>query len=44
VYTLAQRLGVDMPIVEKTYQIIHENKPARQAVSELMMRGLKSEG
>lgn len=44
VYQLSRRLGVDMPIVEKTYQILHEDKPARQAVIELMARGLKAEG
>jgi len=44
VYQLARRLGVEMPIVEKTYQILHEDKPARQAVIELMARNLKAEG
>lgn len=44
VYQLARRLGVEMPIVEKTYQILHEEKPARQAVVELMARDLKAEG
>jgi glycerol-3-phosphate dehydrogenase (NAD(P)+) len=43
VYQLARRLAVEMPIVEKTYQILHENKPARQAVTELMARDLKPE-
>jgi len=44
VYLLARRLGVEMPIVEKAYQILHEDKPARQAVMELMSRDLKAEG
>ena len=44
VYQLACRLGVEMPIVEKTYQILHEDKPARQAVIELMARDLRAEG
>jgi len=44
VYRLARKLGVEMPIVEKTYQILHEDKPARQAVTELMARDLKAEG
>ncbi|MEI6213414.1 MAG: NAD(P)H-dependent glycerol-3-phosphate dehydrogenase [Desulfuromonadales bacterium] len=43
VYLLARRLGVEMPIVEKTWQILHEDKPARQAVTELMARGLRAE-
>jgi len=44
VYQLACKLGVEMPIVEKTFQILHEDKPARQAVMELMARELKAEG
>ncbi|KAA0891246.1 NAD(P)H-dependent glycerol-3-phosphate dehydrogenase [Oryzomonas rubra] len=43
VHQLALRLGVEMPIVEKTYQILHEDKPAREAVTELMARDLKAE-
>lgn len=43
VYQLSCRQGVEMPIVEKTCQILHEDKPARQAVIELMARDLKSE-
>ena len=43
VYNLSRKLGVEMPIVEKTYQILHDNKPAREAVTELMARGLKAE-
>ncbi|MGD0586764.1 MAG: NAD(P)H-dependent glycerol-3-phosphate dehydrogenase, partial [Oryzomonas sp.] len=43
VHQLALRLDVEMPIVEKTYHILHEGKPARQAVTELMGRDLKAE-
>lgn len=43
VYNLSRKLGVEMPIVEKTYQILHDNKPAREAVTELMARDLKAE-
>ncbi|MDD2897936.1 MAG: NAD(P)-dependent glycerol-3-phosphate dehydrogenase [Desulfuromonadaceae bacterium] len=43
VYQLSCRMGVEMPIVEKTYQILHEDKPARQAVIELMARNLRAE-
>jgi len=43
VYGLSRRLGVEMPIVEKTYQILHEDKPAKEAVTELMGRDLKAE-
>jgi len=44
VYLLSRRLQVEMPIVEKAYQILHEDKPAREAVIELMARELKAEG
>jgi glycerol-3-phosphate dehydrogenase (NAD(P)+) len=43
VYNLAQKLGVEMPIVENTFQILHQDKPARQAVTDLMARELKAE-
>ncbi|MCM2358440.1 MAG: NAD(P)-dependent glycerol-3-phosphate dehydrogenase [Geobacteraceae bacterium] len=42
--SLAARLGVDMPITEKVYSILYEEKPARAAVVELMTRDLKAEG
>lgn len=44
VYHLSRNLGVEMPIVEKAYRILHEDKPAREAVIELMARELKAEG
>jgi len=44
VYQLSRSRGVEMPIVEKTCQVLHEDKPARQAVIELMARDLKPEG
>ena len=43
VHALAQRLGVEMPITQKVYEILYGNKPARQAVLELMSRDLKPE-
>ncbi|MBK5273958.1 MAG: NAD(P)-dependent glycerol-3-phosphate dehydrogenase [Desulfuromonadales bacterium] len=43
VYNLARKLGVEMPIVENTFQILHQDKPARQAVMDLMARALKAE-
>ncbi|WP_088536839.1 NAD(P)H-dependent glycerol-3-phosphate dehydrogenase [Geobacter sp. DSM 9736] len=42
-YHLAARLGVSMPITEAVYRILHEDKPAREAVIELMTRDLKAE-
>jgi glycerol-3-phosphate dehydrogenase (NAD(P)+) len=43
VNALALRLGVDMPITQKVYEILYGHKPARQAVLDLMSRDLKSE-
>ena len=43
VYALARRLGVEMPITHKVYDILYGDKPARQAVLELMSRDLKAE-
>jgi len=43
VYRLACKLAVEMPIVEKVFQILHEDKSAREAVTELMARELKAE-
>lgn len=43
VHALAQRLGVEMPITHKVYEILYGDKPARQAVLELMSRDLKAE-
>lgn len=43
VNALASRLGVEMPITAKVYEILYGDKPARQAVLELMSRDLKPE-
>jgi len=43
VRTLAERLGVEMPITEQMYAMLYEQKAPRQVVSELMTRGLKPE-
>lgn len=43
VNALAARRGVDMPITAKVYEILYRDKPARQAVLELMSRDLKAE-
>ena len=42
-YSLAARLKVEMPITEKVYQVLYQDKPARDAVLELMTRDLKAE-
>jgi glycerol-3-phosphate dehydrogenase (NAD(P)+) len=40
---LAQREGVEMPIVETVHRVLFENYPARTGVIELMSRGLRAE-
>jgi len=43
VHFLAERMGVEMPISEQVYQVIHAGKHPRTAVRELMERSLKQE-
>jgi len=40
---LAERLGVDMPIVEQMDQVLYAGKEPAQAVRDLMLRSLKAE-
>jgi glycerol-3-phosphate dehydrogenase (NAD(P)+) len=40
---LAQARGVEMPITEQMYAILHEGKAPREAIHELMTRSSKSE-
>ena len=40
---LARALKVEMPIVEVVERVLHEGLPARQAVTDLMMRETKAE-
>ena len=42
-FKLAASLKVDMPITDAVYRVLYEDKPARQAVIELMTRDLKAE-
>ncbi len=42
-YALAQRVGVDMPIVEAVYRTLFMAQPAPQAIAYLMERELRSE-
>jgi glycerol-3-phosphate dehydrogenase (NAD(P)+) len=42
-YELARNFGVEMPITTEVYRVLFEDKPARQAVEELMGRELKAE-
>lgn len=43
VHHLTERLGLDMPITEQVYRILHRGLPPRDAVEALMNRGLKAE-
>ena len=42
-YELARKLGVETPIIDQMYGLLYEDKDARQAVGELMLRDLKQE-
>ncbi len=43
-YQLASKLGVEAPLIEQMYEILYNNKEARQAVNNLMERELRPEG
>lgn len=43
VVALAERLGVEMPITQAVYEMLYEDKPAQQAILDLMTREPKSE-
>jgi glycerol-3-phosphate dehydrogenase (NAD(P)+) len=40
---LADRAGVEMPIIDATYRILFEGQGPREAVTELMARELRAE-
>lgn len=42
-YDLAQKLGLDLPIVTETYRVLYEDKPVLSAVRDLMGRELSTE-
>jgi len=42
-YTLAKRLGVNMPIVEQAYRLLFENVPVKETINALMSREKKHE-
>jgi glycerol-3-phosphate dehydrogenase (NAD(P)+) len=43
VHLLAQRLGVEMPLVDAVYKIIYDGLTPREAIKKLMTRELKDE-
>ncbi len=44
VFALAQQLGIDMPITEQVYRILHHGIDPRSAAKDLLTRELKAEG
>jgi glycerol-3-phosphate dehydrogenase (NAD(P)+) len=42
-YNLAAELGVEMPILDQTYQILYKGRECRAAVQKLFQRSLKDE-
>jgi glycerol-3-phosphate dehydrogenase (NAD(P)+) len=40
---LGERMGVELPIIEKVGEVLFRGKPAREGIAELMARELKSE-
>ncbi len=40
---LAQRQGIDMPIVEQVHAVLHEGRSPREAVRQLLERQQKAE-
>jgi glycerol-3-phosphate dehydrogenase (NAD(P)+) len=43
VHNLAKRLGVEMPISDAVYQVLHEDLSPKDALHQLMTRDLKHE-
>jgi glycerol-3-phosphate dehydrogenase (NAD(P)+) len=42
-YELSRRRGVDMPITEQVYHVLHEHRPLLDALKLLMTREFKDE-
>jgi glycerol-3-phosphate dehydrogenase (NAD(P)+) len=42
-HELGKKLGVDVPITDEVYRVLYEDKPAKQALIDLMTRPLKHE-
>jgi glycerol-3-phosphate dehydrogenase (NAD(P)+) len=40
---LGKRMGVELPIIEKVYEVLFSGKAAREGITELMARELKAE-
>jgi len=42
-WQLAQKVGVEMPILEQVYEVLYHHKPCKKAVEDLLRRDLKEE-
>jgi len=42
-HELAAKLGIEAPIADYVYQVLYEDRPAGEGISELMRRSLKAE-
>jgi glycerol-3-phosphate dehydrogenase (NAD(P)+) len=42
-WSLARKMDVEMPILEQVYQVLYNDKPCEEAVSDLLARSLKEE-
>lgn len=42
-YALAQKLGVEMPITENVYEVLHRGRPLKEAVKTLLERAFRDE-
>jgi glycerol-3-phosphate dehydrogenase (NAD(P)+) len=42
-YTLSQQRGVEMPITEELYRVVHENKDIRASFDDICRRAIKEE-
>src|SRR6185295_19355714 len=42
-FDLSKKLGLDLPIITEAYKVLYEDKPALQAVKDLMGRELTAE-
>ena len=43
IWQLAQKYNLDMPITQKVYEVIYEDRDAKDSIRDLMLRELKSE-
>jgi glycerol-3-phosphate dehydrogenase (NAD(P)+) len=42
-WALARKLGVEMPITEQVFRVLHEGQPLQRAIQSLMQRAHRDE-